>query len=57
MNPELVADDSDLLGFPKGSALLWPVAAIRPRSGVLGSELSIFPRHLGQSSRQVLLKA
>jgi len=48
MNPERVPDDSDLLGFPEG---VGPFVAGRLQSGlgsgVLGSELSIFPRHLG----------
>src|SRR6516162_2173125 len=48
MNPELVADDSDLLGFPEGGG---PFVAGSLQSGLgsgaLGSELSIFPRHLG----------
>ena len=48
MNPELVVDDSDLLGFPEAvGPFCGRSLAIRLRSGVLGPELSIFPRHLG----------
>src|SRR5215831_20800590 len=46
MNPELEAKGSDLRGFPEGPALLWPVPAIRARSGILGAEVSGFPRRL-----------
>jgi hypothetical protein len=48
MNPELVLDDSDLLGFPEGvGAFVAGCLQSGVGSGVLGSELSIFPRHLG----------
>ena len=58
MNPELVADDSDLLGFPE---VVGPFVAGRLQSGLgvafLGRSCLFSLGIWAQSSRQVLLNA